>query len=154
MLRYLQLDFLHPMRYAFEFDKLGLDEKISVPAWKAREEKNILDFNFSNKNDKHYLKNLAKSLFSLKCLSDYENEKEFVDYFEGVMLANGIGLALVAERGDGEMHKCNGISLCLFGSYFNHSCDPNVQRLPLENRIVFYARKPVKKGEQLFMTYG
>lgn len=154
MLRYLQLDYLDPMRYEFEFDKLGLSEVYCESAWKSKEDKTIFDFNFANQKNKKYLLNLAKCLFSLKCLSKFEKMKNYVEYFSGIMLANGIGLNLYCDRGDGNVYPVRASSLCLFGSFFNHSCDPNISRVPIENRIVFYACKPVKKGEQLFITYG
>ncbi|CRL06221.1 CLUMA_CG018942, isoform A [Clunio marinus] len=41
-----------------------------------------------------------------------------------------------------------------FASLFNHSCDPNTTRVTVDNKLVFVIRKPVKSGEQIFVTYG
>jgi SET and MYND domain-containing protein 4 len=40
-----------------------------------------------------------------------------------------------------------------FGSFFDHSCDPNVIAVAaFENKIAFIVAMPVKKGEQLFVS--
>lgn len=41
----------------------------------------------------------------------------------------------------------------LISSYFNHSCLPNVIKLVKDNVAVCKALLPIKKGEQLFITY-
>lgn len=41
----------------------------------------------------------------------------------------------------------------LLTSYFNHSCIPNVVKLGRDNLAVCKAMLPIKKGEQLFITY-
>lgn len=46
-----------------------------------------------------------------------------------------------------------GFALCSFAAYFAHSCDPNVDKIDVDNKFVFIARKPIKAGEQLFMNY-
>lgn len=50
--------------------------------------------------------------------------------------------------------KTIGSGLCPFASLFNHSCDANVKRTCIDNRIAFVIAKPVAKGEQLFLSYG
>jgi hypothetical protein len=50
--------------------------------------------------------------------------------------------------------KLAGDGLTAFGSLMNHSCIPNVDRVFVDNKFVFYVRRPVKKGEQLFTCYG
>lgn len=49
--------------------------------------------------------------------------------------------------------KHKGRSIPLFGSLINHSCDPNVQTIFVDNKIVFYILKPVKENEELFVSY-
>lgn len=41
----------------------------------------------------------------------------------------------------------------LFGSLFNHSCDPNVQAIFVDNKKVYYATRNIKANEQLFVSY-
>jgi hypothetical protein len=50
--------------------------------------------------------------------------------------------------------KTIGSGLCPFASLFNHSCDSNVKRVTVDNKIVFVVGKPIKIGEQLFISYG
>lgn len=47
-----------------------------------------------------------------------------------------------------------GSGLFIFGSLFNHSCAPNIDRILVDNKFVFYVRSPIKPGEQLFISYG
>jgi SET domain-containing protein len=37
--------------------------------------------------------------------------------------------------------------------FINHSCDPNVKAVVLKGHILYMARKPVKKGEELTIDY-
>lgn len=50
--------------------------------------------------------------------------------------------------------KTIGTGLCPFASLFNHSCDANVKRTCVDNKIVFVVGKPISAGEQLFISYG
>jgi SET domain len=47
-----------------------------------------------------------------------------------------------------------GSAILIFGSLFNHSCAPNIDRMIVENKFVFIVRRPIKEGEQLFICYG
>lgn len=47
-----------------------------------------------------------------------------------------------------------GKGIFLFASFFNHSCFPNVERFAVENKLVIFVRTPIKKGEQLYISYG
>jgi SET domain len=46
-----------------------------------------------------------------------------------------------------------GFALCSLAAYFAHSCDPNVEKIDVDNKFMFVAKKPIKAGEQLFMNY-
>lgn len=46
-----------------------------------------------------------------------------------------------------------GGGLFLFGSLLNHSCDPNVRQVTVDDKIAFVISKPVAAGEQLFIKY-
>lgn len=46
-----------------------------------------------------------------------------------------------------------GYALCSLAAYFAHSCDPNVEKIDVDNKFAFVIRKPIKAGEQLFMNY-
>jgi hypothetical protein len=47
-----------------------------------------------------------------------------------------------------------GSAILIFGSLFNHSCAPNIDRMIVDNKFVFIVRRPIHKGEQLFISYG
>lgn len=154
MLSYLQDDYVDPERYAFEFTKLGITQKECELMIKSNPQATIFDCNVFTGREKNRRNNLLKCLFSLKCLKDFQDKTNYCEYFHGVTSQNGISFTCSNERGDGEIVDGGiGSALCLFGSFFNHACDPNVLRVSLENKITFYVSKPVKKGEQLFLTY-
>lgn len=50
--------------------------------------------------------------------------------------------------------KTIGSGLCPFASLFNHSCDANIKRTCIDNKIAFVVAKPVTAGNQLFLSYG
>lgn len=47
-----------------------------------------------------------------------------------------------------------GSALLIFGSLFNHSCAPNIDRMIVDNKFVFVVRRPIVADEQLFISYG
>lgn len=47
-----------------------------------------------------------------------------------------------------------GSAILIFGSLFNHSCAPNIDRMIVDNKFVFIVRRPIKAGEQCFISYG
>lgn len=46
-----------------------------------------------------------------------------------------------------------GFLLCALSAFFSHSCDPNVEKVDMDNKLVFVAKRPIKAGEQLNMCY-
>lgn len=46
-----------------------------------------------------------------------------------------------------------GFALCSLAAYFAHSCDPNVEKIDVDNKFAFVVKKPIQSGEQLFMNY-
>lgn len=46
-----------------------------------------------------------------------------------------------------------GFALCSLAAYFAHSCDPNVDKIDVDNKFAFVVKKPIPAGEQLFMNY-
>lgn len=41
-----------------------------------------------------------------------------------------------------------------FSALFNHSCCNNIQKFSLDNKLVIFVSMPIKKGQQIFMSYG
>jgi hypothetical protein len=46
-----------------------------------------------------------------------------------------------------------GSGILPFGSFFNHSCNPNVAKIQFDNKFAFVVLKPIAKDEQLFISY-
>lgn len=46
-----------------------------------------------------------------------------------------------------------GRGIALDGMHMNHSCVPNVARLFVDNKIIYRAIRPIKSGEELFVSY-
>lgn len=49
--------------------------------------------------------------------------------------------------------EAKGLVLCALSAFFSHSCDPNMEKIDVDNKFIFVARKPIKAGEQLNMCY-
>lgn len=49
---------------------------------------------------------------------------------------------------------CIGNGIFPFSSFFSHSCCFNAERLGVDNKFVIFIRMPIKKGEQVFISYG
>lgn len=47
-----------------------------------------------------------------------------------------------------------GAGLFPFLSLLNHSCDPNMSVITFDNKSVLISKRPIKAGEQLFVSYG
>jgi hypothetical protein len=52
--------------------------------------------------------------------------------------------------GGGKFHGGGVLPYC---SLFNHSCDPNVEKISFGNKFAFIVLKPIEKNEQLFFSY-
>lgn len=77
-----------------------------------------------------------------------------------IMLSNAFGglcnppdEVLGTQNHSAEMENEYERSIFLTASYFNHSCLPNVTKLAKGNLAVVKAIQPIKKGQQLFVTY-
>jgi hypothetical protein len=88
--------------------------------------KPILGKIFVNKSDFEFMKKTFKRAYSIRQLNSYNF---------------------------GNVDANHGVGIYPFGSFFSHSCDPNVGRTSFEDKIVFVVMKPVAKGEQLFVHY-
>lgn len=143
----------------------------------------IFDFDLTNPNDSLYKYNLLMSIMSLSQIANVSDEvvrylahhplldtiedpvdkeiaKRFLLHCFRILTVNAFGIEwLVPARPrdftkDTIITKLAGDALCSFGSLMNHSCIPNVDRVFVDNRFVFFVRRPINKGQQLFITYG
>lgn len=145
--------------------------------------KTIFDFDLSNPKDPLYRYNLLLTVNSLAQVasvsdevlrylsihpvldtieneSDKEIAKEFLKRCFRILTVNSFGIEWVipAKPRDRDKDSINtklaGDGLCQFGSLLNHSCSPNIDRVFVDNKFVFYVRRPILKGQQLFTCYG
>ncbi|KAJ6646435.1 Histone-lysine N-methyltransferase ASHR1 [Pseudolycoriella hygida] len=143
----------------------------------------IFSYDLSNPDDPLFKQNLLKSSMSLaqaknvsadviNYLSHHpvletikdQRDKEIAETFLlrcfRILAVNSFGIEwLVPSRPqdhtkDTIVTKRAGQALCLFGSLMNHSCIPNVDRVFVQNKFVFFVRRPIFKGQQLFISYG
>jgi hypothetical protein len=113
--------------------------------------KTIFDFDFNNQSETEKKKKQLKCLFGLKGHKLHPREKLFANCLAMNAFLNLISLYSVDNSTTFSNYEA--FTVCLFGSLFNHSCDPDVHTFSLNNKIVFYVAKPVKAGEQLFICY-
>jgi SET domain len=59
-----------------------------------------------------------------------------------------------AYKQRGTFGQSIGGGLFLFLSLFSHSCDPHVKRITVNNKIAFVVIRPVRAGEQVYISYG
>lgn len=145
--------------------------------------KTIFDFDLSDPKDPSYREKLLISINSLVQVSSvsdevrrYMNNHPVLDLLQTehhreiaktfllrafrILTVNSFGIEFVvpskpADRTKESINtKLIGDGLCQFGSLLNHSCIPNVDRVFVDNKFVFFIRRPVLKGEQLFTCYG
>lgn len=146
------------------------------------EKKTIFDFDLSDSNDPLYKYNLLTVIVSLTQVQSVSNEvvrylshhpvldlikadkdkeiaKEFLLRCFRTLTVNSFGIEWVVpakprENNDTIVTKLAGDALCQFGSLLNHSCSPNIDRVFVDNKFVFFVRRPIQKGQQLFTCYG
>lgn len=145
--------------------------------------KTIFDFDLSDPDDPLYKYNLLLSINSLVQASNVSDEvarylsnhpvldtlktqhekeiaKDFLLRSFKMLTVNSFGIEWVIPAKPTDFNKDSvntklaGDGLCQFGSLINHSCSPNIDRLFVDNKFVFYVRRPILKGQQLFTCYG
>lgn len=101
----------------------------------------ILDI-FNNENERKIAKKFMKRASRILSVNCYSLDWLLPDSDEGNCLLKNSNKMKV------------GSGLFIFGSLFNHSCAPNIERILVDNKFVFYVRRPIHEGEQLFISYG
>lgn len=146
-------------------------------------QKTVFDFDSSNPNDPLCKYNSLMSIMSLSQIgtvsdevhriishhpvldsikreSDKEIAKRFLLRCFRILTVNSFGIEWVVPARprdftkDSIVTKLAGDAVCLFGSLMNHSCSPNVDRIFVDNKFVFFVRRPIYKKQQLFISYG
>ena len=131
----------------------------------------VFDFNFSDVRSREARESLFKCTISLTAafsasvcdenielfklsLGHEQNENFLGTFIEHLMAA--------FARNQYSMHFFDvlrnayatlGYGLLPFASLLNHSCNPNIIWILVENKFVFIVAKPIKNGDQLFHCY-
>jgi SET domain len=123
--------------------------------------KTVFDFDFSNPTEKDYKMNLLHCLLALKS-KDIKGQLTIdgifpmaFTYLGGILDLNSIGIHYLQQVAQNSLivsEEHQGVTL-IFGSLFNHSCDPNTLYYPVDEKVAFVIHKPVKANEQLFISY-
>jgi hypothetical protein len=119
----------------------------------------VFEFDFSNPNDPDYGANLVKCCLSFTSAFDippghvipYDHASEKLT--KGNDLIRDLIKHACGIMGNLARQISYGSLGIAFGSLINHSCIPNVRRIQLDNKVLFYCVKPIKAGEQLFESY-
>lgn len=130
----------------------------------------VFDFDFSEADDPQREQKLLKVISSLQrntvpedmiptvekhvaiiqSITKNTQHKKFLDKFMRkqmeIIITNSFGIA-TQEGG------VVGSGIFAFSALFNHSCAPNVTRIPIENRLAFVVSRPIAKDHQLFVCY-
>jgi hypothetical protein len=60
---------------------------------------------------------------------------------------------LLSRQNNAFIGENRGCGIWIYGSLFNHSCDPNVGKISFGNKIAFIVLQPIRTGHQLFIDY-
>ncbi len=88
----------------------------------------------------------------LMCIDPMNDFFGFVETM-AMIFPNFIG---VGQPGGSSDPSCQSSALILAGTFFNHSCDPNIRcfnEFDEHANITFATNRPVKKGEELKISY-
>ena len=137
--------------------------------------KTVFDFDFSNSDDPMYKKNLLMSVNSLStagvaglCSAGIRpNPSELVAFptegaskYLSIWATNAFNMhedrriLFGPASGMYQFAEDIGSGIFPFMSLLNHSCYPNVDTTAVDNKIVLTVSRPIKAGEQIFITYG
>ena len=140
--------------------------------------KTVFDFDLSNPNDPMYKKNLLLAVLGLsrtvgsivevmssliihpssservnllsKCASKYLGiwATDAFHMHEDMREMSGPGVGMY------DFSETIGSGIFPFMSLLNHSCYPNVNHVTVDNKYVLTVTRPIKAGEQIFVSYG
>lgn len=144
--------------YADILGNFGSREKllefIKEEAWETLN-CSIFDFDFNDHCHPDYGMNLIKCFMSFRFLPKSPSAKILKD----PIVQGDISLAKFLKKAIGIFYNMNtkpashhALALC-FGNLLNHSCIPNVEAVPIDDKVAYYVTRPIKEGEQLFVSY-
>lgn len=126
----------------------------------AKDAKTIFDFDLSNAKSKSFKKNMLECILGLNYrlvsgsskVAVSTGMKNFMDHLAGIIDLNALGVQYLDSEASSGL-KLHGSAVLAFGSLLNHSCDPNIQRISIDGKVVFIVCKSIKSNSQLFINY-
>lgn len=147
-------------KLVYEYAKiLNFDPAAALNLMNGRERKTIFDFDLSDPEAEDYERTLFKIVNEMSKLpaetptetpSMYPIEN-LHKHFWDIAGYNGVQFH---EFSYGLFDKGLGRVILAFGSLLNHSCYPNIEHVMVDDKMVFIVTRPIKAGEQLFISYG
>lgn len=153
-------------------DVCGSVDQLKSLVLSEAEEKTILDFDFSQSTDEVNNKNIILALSGLVkrdpvTVDAHSRYKKIIDRLitetgTNDDFLNSYLIRCVQSLTVNFFHfqwnvsddaEAKGFALCTLSAFFAHSCDPNIEKIDVDNKFMFVARKPIKAGEQLNMCY-
>lgn len=129
-------------------------------------DKTIFDYDLNNPSSKNYKKNIMNCLLSLQYKKFTKSDRnfgemqynllKFMNHISGIIEMNSIGLQYLDITTIGHTaptYELHGQAVLAFGSLLNHSCNPNVQRIAVDNKIALVVCKQIEPNQQLFINY-
>lgn len=101
------------------------------------------------------IREMFQSTKAVRFLSHLALHHTYIISSNFYMASNGIGYSNENVIGIEGNVKNNyvGIGITLHSSQLNHSCAPNICRIFINDSVIYKVIRPIKSGEQLFVTY-
>ena len=141
-----------------QFMKFVKDYEVST------DKKTIFNFDLSKAKSKGFKKNMLECILGLNYrlvsgsskVAVSDGMKIYMNHLAGIIDLNALGvqyLDMMADNLTSPGLKLHGSAVLAFGSLLNHSCDPNIQRISIDGKVVFIVCKSIKSNSQLFINY-
>ena len=137
----------------FDFDMRGQDQQSKDLIYltivnSMRQTSDTLIKNPNEISASDYLRLIGQKHF-MKSNKDRKDLKKYLVFLLSIDYVNYAGIKSYQNVG-----LFDGHCFLPFGFLFNHSCDPNVEFLSIDDKTVIVVINPVRKGDQLFVCYG
>lgn len=135
-------------------------ESAALKLISEQEKKTVFDFDLSKPESKDYETKMLKIVNSLSKTTTVDSENSSYDprmrlfhHFHKIANINSFEFAEFSYGAE-KLADVMGSGIFAFASLLNHSCYPNVIHAMVEGKMVLIVARPIKAGEQIFITYG
>lgn len=145
-----------PEKMFFAAIRILKSESAALSLMNVREQKTVFDFDLLNPEAADYEEKILKIVNSLPRRSGNQpssgEPRSLNQHFTEVLNCKS---DLIYELPYGESSReAFGGGILAFSSLLNHSCYPNVTHVAVEGKVVLIVTRPIKAGEQIFMSFG